>query len=408
MKKKPHITIIGIGMSRKDMSEECQSIACSADILIGGKRLLALFPAHAGKKIPIGKNASALVKKLPARLKDKEAVVLASGDPNFYGIAELFYANFPSGQIKIIPNITAFQAAFARINESWNTATFITVHGRSLAACEPIIRMPGTFAVYCDGVNTPAAVAAYLLEKDSGLAKCAAWAFDGLGTDEEKITSCPLKKMLQIKASSLCMMIIKKEPCRPCQSPGIPDYLFAHDRAMITRRDVRLMAMARLELEDDLVLWDIGAGSGSVAIEAANSCPGIKAYAIEKNRRRFTQLKANIRRFRTPNVLPVQGAAAEVCKGLPRPDRVFIGGSGGELAAIMRILKKTLGDDAVIVVNCVTMDTLDTIIDCLKKWRWRYEITSVHNARLDSDSHPVIFRPENPVFIVQGRAGFKR
>ena len=336
--------------------------------------------------------------------KNSDAVVLASGDPNFYGIAELFYTHFSPEQIRVIPNITAFQAAFARIKESWHAATFITVHGRSLSACDPVIRMPGTFAVYCDGVNTPAAVAAYLLEKDGALGKSAAWVFDSLGSDAEKISAGTLKKMLKAETSSLAMMIIKKAPDRPRHSLGIPDHLFVHDRGMITRRDVRLMAIARLELEEGDVLWDIGAGSGSVAIEAANAYPDMQAYAIEKDPRRFSQLKANIRRFRTPNVLPLQGPAAEVCAGLPRPDRVFIGGSGGELAAILTTIKKVLHDDAVLVVNCVTMDTLDTVLGCLKKWRWRYEVTSVQNSRLVSDMKPVIFRSENPVFIVQGRA----
>lgn len=408
MKKEPCITIIGIGLGRDDLSGRFLRIVESAPVLIGGKRLLSLFPEHTGEKIVIGKAAATLVKNLPKKLQKKKAVVLASGDPNFHGIAALFYEHFPKDQIKVIPNITAFQAAFAHINEPWNSATFISVHGRGITACDAIIRMPGVCAVYCDGVNTPAAVAAYLLEKDSGLAKSAAWVFECLGTDKEKITSGILKKMLQVTASPLSMMIVKKEPCRPCQSLGIPDYLFAHDRAMITRRDVRLMALARLELEDGLVLWDIGAGSGSVAIEAANAYPRIQAHAIEKNIRRFSQLKANIRRFRTPNVIPLHGAAAEVCAELPRPDRVFIGGSGGELAAILKIIQKNLGDDAIVVVNCVTLDTLDTVLACLKKWRWRYEVTSVHNARLDSDSRPVIFRSENPVFIVQGRAGLKR
>jgi len=408
MNGNPCLTIIGIGLGLQDMSMRALCKIASAQVLIGGKRQLAFFPAYKGEKIAIGKNAALLVKQLAAKLQGKNAVVLASGDPNFYGIAALFCEQFPNEQIEIIPNITAFQAAFARIKEPWDSVSFISVHGRNIKALDKIVRMPGIFVVYCDTVNTPAAVASYLIEQDSALAKCKTWACDSLGTDKEKITAGALKKMLRVKSSPLCMMIIKNEQCNHQYCPGIPDELFAHDRAMITRRDVRLMVLARLELNAGLVMWDIGAGSGSVAIEAANSCRGIQAFAIEKSVRRLAQLKINIRRFSAPNIQPVAGNAPEVFVGLPRPDRVFIGGSGGSLEAILHSMKKVLQDGAIVVVNCVTITTLETVTTWFKKLQWPYEVTSVNTSRLVSSHRPEFFRSENPVFIVQGRAQVKR
>jgi precorrin-6B C5,15-methyltransferase / cobalt-precorrin-6B C5,C15-methyltransferase len=408
MKQISPITIIGIGLGRDDLSISALRKVAAAQVLIGGSRQLAMFPEHAGQKIIIRKDAAALVKRLGSQIYEKKTVVLASGDPNFHGIAALFYECFPKEQISVIPNITAFQSAFARIKEPWDTAALVSLHGKNIKALDELVRIPGLYCVYCDNTNSPSAVAAYLIEKDSGMAKCQAWFFDSLGTDEERIFSGPLKKMLKVQASPLSMLIIKNDRGWRRHSLGIPDEMFAHDRGMITRRDVRLIALARLELHDGLVLWDIGAGTGSVAIEAANAYPGIHAYAIEKNNRRFNQLKSNIRRFCTPNVSPLLGDAALLCCELTAPDRIFIGGSGGELAKILKIIKKTAKEGTVIVVNCVTMDSLDTVLSWFKKWKWHYEVTSVNNSQLMSERKPEIFRSENPVFIVQGRAAITR
>ena len=403
MKQKSHIAIIGIGLGLQDISDQALRKVASAQVLVGGRRQLTLFPEHAGEKIQIGKDAATLVKTLGKRLNGKSVAVLASGDPNFYGIAPLFYENFPKDDISILPNCTAFQAAFARIKEPWENAVFISVHGRSLSPLCEIVRKPGTFVVYCDGVNTPAAVSAYLIEKDRHLDSCKVWVFDSLGTPVEKIFAGSLKQAQRLKNTSLSMMIIKNH--LPCIIPsiGIADSAFFHQRGMITRRDVRLAALARLELAGNLVLWDIGAGSGSVAIEAANLYPGIAAVAVEKDSKRFRELQKNIKKFRLPNVTAIHCSAPSAFAELPSPDRIFIGGSGGELAAILKQAKLRLKPGGCIVVNCVIMESLDTVAAYFKKWKWRYEVTSMQLAHLSSGKTPEMFRAENPVFIIQGR-----
>ena len=403
MKKKSHIVIIGIGPCLQDMSVQALRKVASAQVLVGGRRQLALFPGHTGEKIVIGRDAASLVKSLKTKLRGKSAAVLASGDPNFYGIAALFYDNFPKEVISVIPNCTAFQTAFARIKEPWDTAVFISVHGRSISALDRIVRNPGTFVVYCDGVNTPAAVSAYLIKKDILLESCKVWVFDSLGMAEEKIFAGSLKKIRRLKNSDLSMMIIKNDA--PCIIPsiGIADSAFAHQRGMITKRDVRLAALARLELTGGLVLWDIGAGSGSVAIEAANMYPCMAAFAVEKDLKRFRELEKNIKKFRLANVTAIHGSAPAALAKLPSPDRIFIGGSGGELAAILKQAKLRLKPGGCVVVNCVVMESLDAVAACFKKWKWRYEVTSMQLAHLSSGKTPEMFKAENPVFIMQGR-----
>ena len=124
---------------------------------------------------------------------------------------------------------------------------------------------------------------------------------------------------------------------------------------------------------------------------------------MEKDARRFRQLKANIRTFRCPNIRPLLGAAPVICKGLPRPDRVFIGGSGGALEAILNTVRRKLNRGGIAVANCVTMDSLETVLGRFKKWGWGYDVSLVSISRLGSDRRPEVFRAENPVDIVQGK-----
>ncbi|MEI6127664.1 MAG: precorrin-6y C5,15-methyltransferase (decarboxylating) subunit CbiE [Pseudomonadota bacterium] len=399
---KAHITIVGTGLCFEDISPRALKVIDGADVLIGGKRQLAMFPGHTAEKIEIKKNAAELVKSLKSKLKDKTAVVLASGDPNFFGIAGLFYKHYPNDQLVVLPNITAFQGAFARIKEPWDSVLFVSVHGRSLSALNRILHENGMFVIYGDHENTPAKAAKYLIERNPDMGACRAWIFESLGSAAEKVRSGNLKKFNNLKTSGLSMMLLKKELSRESIPLGIHDSRFEHRKGLITKRDIRLIVLARLNLSSGQVLWDIGAGSGSVSIEAANLFPQMEIYAVEKDEKRYKELLQNIRRFKAFTVEPVFAQAPDVLKDLPAPQSVFIGGTGGELQAIATRVKDVLSPAGHVVVNCVTMDTLNGLLALFKKWRWRYDITSVQISSLSSDMHPEILRAENPVFVVHG------
>jgi precorrin-6Y C5,15-methyltransferase (decarboxylating) len=401
-RSKESIIIVGTGLSRDDISLRALAVIEDAEILIGGRRQLAFFPLHNAEKIEIKGHADTLLKSLKKRLRGKNAVVLASGDPNFFGIAALFYKYFDKDKVFILPNITAFQEAFARIKEPWHEAAFISVHGREISSLDKILQAKGIFVIYCDGKNTPAAVADYLISKDKGLGACRAWVFDSLGKESEEIISATLKKVQKCCSSALCMMVIKKEKAAEKHGLGIPDKEFCHQRGMITKKDVRILSLTRLGLQDKLVLWDIGAGSGSLSIEAASLYPGLKVYAVEKNSERFKELQKNLKKHKLPNLCPVIGSAPDALRNLPLPDSLFIGGTGGRIDEIMKFIKSKIRDKGHVVVNCVTMETLIAVRKLFQKWQWQYEITEVQLSYLASGTIPEIFRAENPVFIVHG------
>jgi len=400
--KRMKITIIGTGISAADMPEKAQRIIAEADVLIGGKRLLGRFPGIRGEKIHIDRNISRLVPKLKKRFAGKKVAVLASGDPDFFGIAHLFCRAFNGEDIEIIPNITAFQEAFARIKEPWESARFISVHGRPLTSLDVLIRERGTYVVYCDNENTPARVAHYIIKRNARLKASKVWIFQNLGEKKEKVLCSKLGGIVKVKTDSLVMLIIKNDIKEQPLPLGIPDEMLIHTNSLITKKDVRLLAVSRLRLQRTSVLWDIGAGSGSLSIEAAHLYPGLEVYAIEKDEKRYKELVKNIRNYSLFTIEPVFASALDIINDLPKPDSVFIGGTGGHLAAILARVKRRIPAGGHVVVNCVTMETLGTVLAFFKKWRWTYEVLSAQHAYLTDKKNPAVFRAENPVCIVEG------
>jgi precorrin-6Y C5,15-methyltransferase (decarboxylating) len=393
-------------MSPEDLSVRAVQTIKGADVLVGGKRHLAFFPEHRGQKIIINRDIEAAIRNLKKIATNKKIVVIASGDPNFYGIGGHIITACGKQNVSIIPNITAFQAAFARIREPWEDASCISLHGRPIAALDTLASSGKTAAIYCDGNNSPAAVARYLIDQNRTFKNSHAWIFENLSQADEKISRGKLGKFTRVNASPLSLMIIKTTPHHaPDQGSatlGIADHEFYHQRGMITKSDIRILSLARLGCGNGSVLWDIGAGSGSFSIEAARLYPSLSAYAIEQKPARFRNLKRNIVKFKTGTVHACQGSAPEALKALPAPTHVFIGGSGGNLVSILEAVQRRILPHGSVVLTCVMLDTLNTAIRFFKHWNWQYTVAAVQIANLSGAAMPEIFRSENPVFIVHG------
>lgn len=400
------INIVGIGLSPDDLTPNAKKIIQAADVLVGGRRHLSYFPNHAAQRIVLDRNVEQTLRDIKRKYSGKCIVILASGDPNFFGVAPLACKVFGKKNVCILPNITVFQAACARIGENWEDAVFVSLHGRSRAQLHQIPPESSFIIIYCDGINSPARVAQHLIQCNKELKKCQTWVFENLGQANERISSEKLERLQHQSYAPLSIMIIKKEAedkdCRQVMPLGIPESAFCFGGSMITKRDARLLAVSRLGCDCSRVVWDIGAGSGSISIEAACLYPGIDIYAVEKNPRRFSQLKKNINTFKTAGVHPILGCAPAILKTLPDPQGVFIGGSGGKLAEILRETQKRLAQNGNLVVNCVTVDTLTQVVQFLKQRQWNYSVTLVQMAYLNPHERPEILRPENPLFIVHG------
>jgi precorrin-6Y C5,15-methyltransferase (decarboxylating) len=184
---------------------------------------------------------------------------------------------------------------------------------------------------------------------------------------------------------------------------GLPDDIFTPRRPgsnVITKRDVRAISLAHLGLHQNTILWDIGSGTGSVAIEAAHLASAGHVYAIECNSEALAAIHANCHRLDAPNVTVIAGRAPQVLHDLPDPDAVFIGGSGGELTAILEVVQARLRPDGHLVVNLATIEHLSKAVEYLRQSAWEWECTMVNIAHTQQILDMTRFAAMNPVFVL--------
>ena len=393
------IYLVGAGIAGcEGFGPKALEVIGKAELLIGHQRHLDIFPDFAGEKQVLGDLSLMLdsLKKI-----DRRTVILGSGDPNFFGIARFLLRNLPKERIEIFPNVTSVQYAFARIKEPWDDAIFVSVHGRGMGRAVDRIVASEKVAILTDQTNTPAAIARELTAR--GAEGYDAWLCEDLGLPTEKFTKTDVKGLQEIPSSNLNILILIKtwEPSL-VHYPliGIQDDEFATAKKLITKQEVRAVTLAKLRIQDDLVMWDIGAGSGSVSIEASNLMPNGKVFALEKNSQYLTFLRENLNKFVARNVMLVEAFAPQGLEDLPEPDRVFIGGSGGMLEEIIEAVDRRLKTEGVIVLNAVTLDTLTKSVEFLEDHGYTVEVTCVNIARTRGLTEYKMFEAHNPVYIV--------
>jgi len=393
------IYLVGAGIvGWEGVGKKALEVVSKAEVLIGHQRHLDIFPDFKGEKRVLD-DLSIMLDFL--RNTDKRVAVLGSGDPNFFGVGRFLLRNLPKERIEIFPNVTSVQYAFARIKETWDDAIFVSVHGRGLKGAIDRIVSAEKVAVLTDEKNSPAVIARELLAR--GADGYEVWLCEDLGLPAEKFTRTDVKGLVEITASPLNIVIFIRtwEP-QLTQYPviGIEDDQFASIKKLITKQEVRAVTLAKLQLQDNLVLWDIGAGSGSVSIEASNLLPNGKVFALEKNPQYLPFLRDNLKKFVARNVTLIEAYAPEGMESLPDPDRVFIGGSGGKLEEIIELIDKRLKPEGVVVLNVVTLDTLTRAMEFLEDHAYTVEVACINVAKTKNLTEYKMFEAHNPVYII--------
>lgn len=395
------IYVIGAGIEgHEGFSRRALDLVEQADMLIGGASQLALFPDFSGQTLVIGDNLAPVVECLEKRAG--AIVVLASGDPLFFGIGRYLLRNLPEADLEFVPNVSSVQYAFAKIREPWDDAVFVSALGRGMKGAVDQIVAHDKIAILTDEENTPRAIATELLER--GRDGYTAYLCENLGTAEEAITHTDLKGLLDLPAAALNVLILIKEyeaggeGAGPCL--GIPDEDFATVKKLITREEIRAISLAKLRLRQDMTLWDIGAGSGSVSIEADHLMPNGRVFAVERNPQCIKHLKDNLRKFNSRNITLVEELAPACLEDLPDPDRVFIGGSGGHLWQILEAADGRLPIGGRVVLNAATLDTLTAATEFFENAGYELEVTTVNIARTRPLTDYKMFEAFNPVFVL--------
>lgn len=405
------IFIVGIGDDGPaGLGARARALVSEAEFLTGGERHLAFFPDHPAQKLVVGSNLDELADRLAACLGRRRAVVLASGDPNFFGVARFLLSRLPRERLEILPALSSMQLAFARAKLNWDDAAFATTYSRPLDEVVDLVARHPKVALLTDGPGGPAAVARALLAREVGARR--AFVGENLGGEGERCTETDLEALAGMSLSPLSVLILVREGSEGAPPPrtwgmGIPDDAFRQrrpKRGPITKVEVRMISLAKLNLRSDSVAWDVGAGSGSVGIEAARLAPRGRVYAIERNAKDVENIRLNAARFGAVNLVAVHGVAPAGLEGFPDPDAVFIGGTGGELAGILDAVCRRLRPGGRLVLNLITLEHLAAADGLLAARRWERETTLVSVAR----SRPIAtsagsltrLEPLDPVFVL--------
>lgn len=395
------IYVIGAGIEGQEgFSRRALELVDQSDLLIGGPRQLALFPDFSGETMATGDNLAPVVERLEK--SEGSSVVLASGDPLFFGIGRYLLRNLPDADLEFVPNVSSVQYAFAKIREPWDDAVFVSVLGRGLKGAVDQVVAHDKVALLTDDVNTPKAIAKELIER--GRDGYTTYLCENLGTTDEAITRTELKGLLDLPAAALNVLILIKEyeaggeGIGPCL--GIPDEDFATVKKLLTNEEVRAVSLAKLRLRQDMTLWDVGAGSGSVSIEADHLMPNGRVYAVERNPQCLTFFKENLQKFNSRNITLVAGDAPACLDDLPDPDRVFVGGSGGHLWKILDAADGRLPIGGRVVLNAVTLDTLNAATEFFENAGYELEVTTVNISRTRPLTDYKMFEAYNPVFVL--------
>lgn len=399
--EKRTIILMGIGMGTTDtLTKEALSQLEACDCIIGARRMLSGL-SHMGKPVYPAYQADD-VKRIIADHQEYQKIVIAcSGDIGFYsGAKELREALAVIGEVKMIPGISSVVYLAARLGVSWEDAKLISVHGRKQHYIHVIARNKKTFLLF-GGSGCGDEFCRKI--KDYRMDEVKFWIGTSLSYEEERIIC---KTGAEIKPEDLQgLTVLYVENDRPLTDTygSIADGCFIRGKVPMTKEEVRTISISKLGLTQESVLYDVGAGTGSVAVQAASYIEGLTVYAVDKNPEAIHLIRQNQRKFYADQVIPVQGTAPAVFGELEPPTHVFIGGSSGNLKTILRCVREK-NPQVCVVLNAISLETLNDVLEAQREGLLDdIEIVQITAAKSKTVAGYHMMNGENPIYIISER-----
>lgn len=358
------ITVIGAGPGQnKYMLPAGMEVIKTADIVIADKRYVPEI-RHRDVR-PMG-SVMAAIDEIGRLSQTKHVAVVVSGDPLMYSLYKTIKTKLPDKKIEVIPGIGSMQFLAARLGETLEDAVFLSAHGRNLdegKLCRAAAEHKKVF-ILCDHKKGPGWIGGVL--DQYGWGNLFMSAASCLSYDNETIVSGDAASFAGQDFDSLSVVFIKNEAPRTAVfKPLLQDDDFIRGKAPMTKEEIRWMILGKLSLKPDAVVWDIGAGTGSVSVECARQCPFGRVYAIERHTEAAELIRKNKEKFELDNLEIIEGMAGNKIEGLPIPTHIFIGGSGREMKTMIEKIRG-MGAGIKVVIACVTVETLAEAVTCLK------------------------------------------
>ncbi len=407
------IEIFGIGPGNPEwIPPAIEKEVAQCDLLLGGVRALELFPTFLGERFRVDRDLTLTIQTIQQALNVKKRVgVLVSGDPGFYSLLPLIRRNFPDEIIRVFPGISSLQFAFARAGVPWQAAELMSVHGRSieilpLNVCNPLGILTG-------GENTPQRIAAYY----------SSYGFNprisvgnSLSYPEEVWVDTEANELKDSEASypNAVMIIYPGEPqdggsrqeIRTQSGFGFSDEEFIRGQVPMTKSEIRVQVLSKAKIKVNDRILDVGAGTGSLSIEAALLAKRGCVFAVEEDSEAQELILKNQEKFQVSNLRLIRGTAPEALRGIPPIDVCLIGGSHGQVEEILR--QAPLLPEGRVVITAVTLETLAKGIEALKTLEYQeVDVISLQAVRWKGIKDFHLAQALNPVFIMSARKGLK-
>ena len=395
-----NVTLIGMGSGQPE-NLTLQGLAAlrQADLILGARRLLAVLPAGCTENRAAAYRPDEVAELLQTSGAEN-AVLVYSGDTGFYSGASSMMEKLENLGVRarVLPGLSSIQLLAAALGRPWQGWNLVSAHGRT---CDPVAEcMQGRPTFFLTGGSEdPATLCAQLAAEDFGdvqavVGQC-------LGTPEEKIFRGSVKELAAGRFNSLSVLLVEAAEVLPRRAPGLPDEAFERGDVPMTKQEVRAAVLAKLAVRPEDILWDVGAGTGSVSVELALAAPRGRVYAVECRPEGCALIKANREKFRTRNLVLVEGLAPAALSDLPAPDAVFIGGSKGSLAAIVdAALDKN--PDARICVSAIALETLSAAVAALTAKGRTMQVSQIAVSRAKAVGGLHLMMAQNPIYLITG------
>lgn len=395
-----NVTLIGMGSGQPE-NLTLQGLAAlrQADLILGARRLLAVLPAGCTENRAAAYRPDEVAELLQTSGAEN-AVLVYSGDTGFYSGASSMMEKLEALGVRarVLPGLSSIQLLAAALGRPWQGWNLVSAHGRT---CDPVAEcMQGRPTFFLTGGSEdPATLCAQLAAEGFGdvqgvVGQC-------LGTPEEKLFRGSVKELAAGRFNSLSVLLVEAAEVLPRRAPGLPDEAFERGDVPMTKQEVRAAVLAKLAVRLEDILWDVGAGTGSVSVELALAAPRGRVYAVECRPESCALIKANREKFRTRNLVLVEGLAPAALSDLPAPDAVFIGGSKGSLAAIVdTALDKN--PDARICVSAIALESLSAAVAALTAKGRTVQVSQIAVSRAKAVGGLHLMMAQNPIYLITG------
>ena len=393
---KPQITLLGIGMGSRDtLTIEGEKALEKAELLIGARRIAdsVKMPHHT---VIYEYDSEKILKCIEENSQYEHIVIALSGDVGFYSGAKKLLHNLGE-DTRVICGISSVVYFMAKAGLSWDDAKIVSAHGRNCNLVSLICHSKKVFSILGtkDGISS---LAGRLVSY--GMGDVLLYVGENLSYENEKIFVKPARELVSYEGDALCVVCAYNENASELMSThGIKDECFIRGKAPMTKEEVRTVSLMKLGLSEDSVCYDVGAGTGSVAVEMALRAHQGKVYAIEKKEDALALILENKKKFAADNLEIVGGCAPEAMEELPVPTHAFIGGSSGNLKEIIRLLLNK-NPEVKIVINCITLETVGEAMEAIREFDFQErDIVQMSVSRSKEVGRYHMMMGENPIYI---------